>query len=202
MGSEELKKVILEICKRIEEIRDELTDIDSKLGDGDMGISMSKGAQAVEAVVSQTETDDLKQLLLACAQALNKAAPSTMGTILSSAVLALAKNTSGKTTLSEPDIVQIPAVFCEAIKKRGKADVGDKTILDAMIPYAQVFQAAYEETHDMQAAKSQALNAAREGMEGTKGMVAKTGRASWLGERNKEYPDGGAYMFCKVAEIL
>ena len=201
MNSADLKTIVLKICDRIEEIKDELTDIDSRLGDGDMGISMSKGAQAVQTAVTGKE-GDFKQLLFASSQALNKAAPSTMGTILSSAILSLAKYTAGKETLTEDEIAAIPGVLVEAVQKRGKANIGDKTILDALIPYARTIRASYEETGDLNQAKARALEAARAGMESTKGMVAKTGRASWLGERNKEYPDGGAYMFCKVAEIL
>lgn len=202
MNSTEMKNVILRLCDRIEEIRDELTDIDSKLGDGDMGISMSKGAQAVRAAVEGLEGSDMKLLFLTSAQALNKAAPSTMGTILSSAILALAKYTAGKEALTEEEITAIPGVLTEAVMKRGKAQVGDKTILDAMVPYAQTIRTVYDQTKDLGQAKELALKEARAGMESTKGMIAKTGRASWLGERNKECPDGGAWMFCRAVEIL
>ena len=202
MNSTDMKNVILRLCDRIEEIRDELTDIDSKLGDGDMGISMSKGAQAVRAAVEGLESSDMKLLFLTSAQALNKAAPSTMGTILSSAILALAKYTAGKEALTEEEITAIPGVLTEAVMKRGKAQVGDKTILDAMVPYAQAIRTVYDQTKDLGQAKEMALTQARAGMESTKGMIAKTGRASWLGERNKECPDGGAWMFCRAVEIL
>lgn len=198
----DLKKEIIVICGRIIQIEEELTDIDSKLGDGDMGISMSKGAQAVKNVAQMEEEKNLKELLLTCAQALNKAAPSTMGTILASSLIALARYVANKNVLTQEELVAVPGILAEAIIKRGKARVGDKTILDALVPYAETILGVYTKTKNMENAKGQALRAAVQGMESTKGMIAKTGRASWLGDRNKEYPDAGAYMFCRIVEIL
>ena len=198
----DLKKEIIVICDRIIQIKADLTDIDSKLGDGDIGISMSKGAQTVKNVAETQKEENLKALLLTCAQALNKEAPSTMGTLLASSLIAFAKYVGDKNVLTQEELAAVPEVLAEAIMKRGKAQVGDKTILDALVPYAETILRIYNKTKNMENAKGQALEAAVQGMESTKGMIAKTGRASWLGDRNKEYPDAGAYMFCRIVEIL
>lgn len=198
----DVKKAILRVTDRLEEIRDELTEIDSRLGDGDMGISMAKGAAAVRDVCGSFRGDSIKTLLMQCASALNKAAPSTMGTLLSGALLALAKYAADKRALEDKDLAYIVKVMADAISARGRAQVGDKTILDAMIPYAETMTAVWEEEKNLSAAHKRALKAAQEGLESTKGMRAKTGRASWLGDRNSEFPDGGALMFCRIMEVF
>lgn len=198
----DVKKVILRVTDRLEEISDELTEIDSRLGDGDMGISMAKGAAAVRDACCNFQWESIKSLLMQCASALNKAAPSTMGTLLSGALLALARYCADKRALEEKDLAYIVKVMADAISARGHAQVGDKTILDAMMPYAETMAAAWEEDKNLSAAHEKALKAAQEGLESTKGMRAKTGRASWLGDRNSEFPDGGALMFCRIMEVF
>lgn len=198
----DVKKTILCVTDRMEEISDELTEIDSRLGDGDMGISMAKGAAAVRDICRNYQGDSIKMLLMQCASALNKAAPSTMGTLLSGALLALARYTAERSALEERDLAQIVKVMADAISARGRAKVGDKTILDAMMPYAETMAAVWEEEKNLSIAHKSALKAAQEGLESTKGMRAKTGRASWLGDRNSEFPDGGALMFCRIMEIF
>lgn len=191
------------VCVRIMEICDELTEIDSKLGDGDMGISMEKAAEAVKSVVEAAPADiALKDLFIQSGSALNKAAPSTMGTLLSGALLALAKAVNNKSVLNEEDLVMMPTIMAQAISQRGKAQAGDKTVLDALVPYADTLRREYSASADLACALKKAYAKAVEGMESTKGIKAQKGRASWLGERNMEYPDAGAVMFCRVAEIL
>lgn len=177
-----------------------LTEIDSKLGDGDMGISMEKGALAIKKELTGLSENekDISRLFMTCASSFNRAAPSTMGTLLSAGLLALAKKCIGKTELTAVDIVFFPEVLAETIAFRGKASVGDKTVLDALYPYAQVLQSVYSETQDLQQALNKAAQAAAQGVESTKGIVAKTGRAKWLAERNMDYPDGGAVLCCKI----
>lgn len=199
----DIKSCMINICDRILQIRDELTELDSRLGDGDMGISMEKGAAAVRAVVEEAPEDtSLMALLLGSASALNRAAPSTMGTLLSGALVSLAKSIGEKNVLTQEDVVMIPSTISQAIATRGKAQRGDKTILDALIPYADTLREAYVASPDLGAALKRAHAKAVEGMEGTKGVAARKGRASWLGERNKDYPDAGAVMLCRVTEIL
>lgn len=125
-----------------------------------------------------------------------------MGTLLSGALMALARYFSGKTEMTEEEISCVPKVISDAVALRGKAHVGDKTILDALVPYAETLKAEYARAGSLEQAGKAALEAAREGMESTRGMTAKTGRASWLGGRNREFPDAGAYMFYRIVEIL
>ena len=157
----QIKEVLSRICDVMIREKEALTEIDSRLGDGDMGISMEKGAVAVKRVLENGQENSISNLLLTAASAFNRAAPSTLGTLISFSIMSIAKVT------------------------KGRAKQGDKTILDAFIPFADTLQSVYDGKKDVQAALEAALEAAEKGMESTKGMLAKTGRASWLDGRNK-----------------
>lgn len=201
-GIAEVKKVLYKICDVLQEEKEELTEIDSRLGDGDMGISMDKGALAVRAVLDSSQEQEISKLLSACGAAFNRAAPSTLGTLLSFSLLTVAENTDTKTEFAEKDLARIPSIIADTISLRGKAHMGDKTILDALIPFAETLEGLFEEKIPLSQAWKEAAAAAEKGMESTKGMTAKTGRAKWLDGRNKEYPDGGAVLCVRVIQGL
>lgn len=201
-GIAEVKKVLYKICDVLQEEKEELTEIDSRLGDGDMGISMDKGALAVRAVLDSSQEQEISKLLSACGAAFNRAAPSTLGTLLSFSLLTVAENSDTKTEFAEKDLARIPSIIADTISLRGKAHMGDKTILDALIPFAETLEGLFEENIPLSQAWKEAAAAAEKGMESTKGMTAKTGRAKWLDGRNKEYPDGGAVLCVRVIQGL
>ena len=96
IGIDKVKKALYSICDVLQEEKEELTEIDSRLGDGDMGISMDKGAAAVREVLDAYQETDISKLLSSCGAAFNRAAPSTLGTLLSFSMLAVAKETGKK----------------------------------------------------------------------------------------------------------
>lgn len=202
LNIELLKEGVTNVAESVIAMKDQLTEIDSKLGDGDMGISMSAGAEAVIFAVGSYTGKEMDLLLKECAMALNRAAPSTMGTLLTMGLLALAKECRGKSKIEEEELIQFPELVAEAIMKGGHAARGDKTILDAMLPYAETLEEKYREGISLKEAHRLACKAAEEGKESTKGIRAKSGRASWLGERNMEWPDGGAVMFCELVKRI
>ncbi|MBQ9941717.1 MAG: DAK2 domain-containing protein [Christensenellaceae bacterium] len=179
---------------------DELARLDGQSGDGDLGASMSAAGQAMRDMAAATPGEDIGGLLMKVAMACNKAAPSTMGTLVSSGVMALAKTSKGKNQLADADLIAMPRLFGEAIMARGKAQVGDKTILDALMPMADAVEAEFAASGDLGAAFAAGAKAARAGAEATCGMLAKTGRAKWIGERAQEHMDGGAALCAILAE--
>lgn len=203
-GMDEIKEVFLKICRVCEEKKDSLTEIDSKLGDGDMGISMSSGAQAIRKTIQTfpEQEKNLTKLFLSSAMAFNRAAPSTLGTLLSFGMMAIGKELKNREYIEEAEIPALVRRFADTISEKGKAKVGDKTILDALYPYADALEEVYTNTASMDKALQAAEEAARAGMESTKGKKAKTGRASWLDTRNMEYPDAGTVLCVFVAEEL
>ena len=152
-------------------------ELDAKQGDGDLGTTMASGANAVRKVLDAQSITDIGALLQTVAAAFNRAAPSTLGTLFSAGVRAVGSVCKGKEALTADEVAALPSVFCEEIQKRGKAKLGDKTVLDALIPYVRAFETSYQSEHDLRLASRVAESAAVQGMETTKGMVAKTGRA-------------------------
>ena len=181
---------------------DELARLDGQSGDGDLGASMDAAALAMKETCDALDLNDIGGMLMKASMACNKAAPSTMGTLVSSGVMAAAKAFKGKSELSDADVVSVPRLFAEAIMARGKAQVGDKTILDALVPMADAMEADFAASGDLKKALAAGAKAADDGAKATCGMLAKIGRARWIGERAQEHMDGGAALCAVVAKGL
>ncbi|HEY5584332.1 MAG TPA: dihydroxyacetone kinase subunit L [Ruminiclostridium sp.] len=179
-----------------------LTELDSRSGDGDLGITMEKAAHALNNEIIRYEGQDIGEFLIKSAMSVNKVAPSTMGTLLSCAIMSLGKEFKGKSEITCEHIAGIPSIMVHAIMQRGKAHRGDKTLLDALIPLADAFEASYNKGMGLQLAIKAAASAAKFGANRTKGMIAKVGRAKWIGERCRDYPDGGAVLCSIIIEAL
>ena len=198
----QIKEALQKTANLFMSCEQELSTLDAKLGDGDLGLTMVSGARAMRLAIESYQGEDIGMMLQSVSAAFNRTAPSTLGTLFSAGLRAIGSSCKGKTEIVDDEIANFPRVFCEEIQKRGKAKQGDKTILDALIPYVQTFELTYHQEHDLHLATVVAENAAQRGMEETKGMIAKAGRARWLGERNKEYPDGCAVLCCSIAHML
>ena len=197
-----VRKCICSLGQALVSLEKELTELDSKLGDGDLGLSMARGGEALCYTVENSRTETLDGLFLECAAAFNQAAPSTLGTLLSMGLRAAGKSLTGCTCLTEMQIVKLPRIMADEIAARGKARIGDKTILDALLPYAERLEAEYQEHGDLARAAAAASTSAVNGAQGTAGMSARIGRARWLGDRNSDYPDGGAVLCSRIAEFF
>ena len=199
-AAEDMNRLLLSLCQVCFEEKERLTDIDSHLGDGDMGISMSRGAAAVESEIKKWDgrQRDMTKMVLNYACAFNRAAPSTLGTLLSFSMMAVAKEIDHREKVEENQLPFLAKTFADTICRKGKAKEGDKTILDALLPWTRCFECEMAAGKSLQESLGKASDEALAGMERTKGMEARTGRASWLDGRNKEYPDGGAVL-CAAA---
>lgn len=198
IGINKVIEVLLKSAEIITASKDQLEQLDSSSGDGDLGISMKRGADAIKAVLSVSGAEnDIGNLLIKCAMAFNKEAPSTLGTLLSSAMLAAGKETKGRSELSEGDVVKLVEIMTKSIMDRGKAALGDKTILDAMIPMSEAMRSSFEQGKSLAESVKAGAAAAAAGAEATKELVAKAGRAKWIGERTNGFLDGGAVL-CSI----
>lgn len=199
---EDVIRILTLIAEKVKENTDTLSNLDGLSGDGDLGESMEKSSNAVLETVNSAEYRDIGELLMKCSMAMNKAAPSTLGTLLSGAVMAAAKDTKGKTELETADICRIPKIMADSIKEKGKADLGDKTILDALIPMCNAVSDEFEGGSDLKRCFHMGAEAAKKGADRTVGMLPKAGRAQWIGERVRENQDGGAVLCAMVAELF
>ncbi len=174
-----------------------LTELDQAVGDGDLGVTAIKGAEALEIAADQIGAD-LGKFLAQTGMALNRAAPSTMGTLMATALMQAGKRVLGKELFTAADLPQLLSAATEGIRTRGKANVGDKTLLDALQPAAEAFAAALSEGKSLPDAAEAMLAAARDGRDRVTPLRNRIGRASWLGERTEGKVDPG----CEFAVIV
>lgn len=201
-----LIKIIENMGKNIIENKDYLTELDRVIGDADHGINMSKGFSAVDAKLDEMNGKDWGSTLKTVAMTLISTVGGASGPLYGTAFLRASTVVDGKMEIDKEDIINMFEQAVEGIKMRGKSDKGDKTILDALIPAFEALKLAYEEEKDTKTAFKMAEEAALEGVEYTKDIIAKKGRASYLGERSIGHQDPGAtstYIMIKsINEVL
>lgn len=177
---------------KMEEHRQALTDMDQAIGDGDHGINMNRGMKAVEekidAVVDKPIADILKSVGMTLVSTVGGAAGPLYGTAFMKAGMAM----KGKEELSASDISEMFDAAIAGIISRGKATTGEKTMLDALVPAKDAYNAAIAEGKSITDALVDAEDAAWKGVEYTKTIIATKGRASYLGERSIGFQDPGA----------
>ena len=179
---------------------DYLTELDQAMGDGDMGITLAKIAAALQIYAVETPADDIGQFLAKAGMTANKVGPSTMGTLLATALMRAGKEAKGKELLTPADLAAMFTAADQGMQDRGKAKPGDKTIIDAIHPAAEGFAAAVVEGRSLAEAGQRALSAAEAGRDRVTPLRSKVGRASWVGERTEGKVDAGCAMFVLVLE--
>ena len=184
------------------EQRDYLTSLDQAMGDGDMGITMGKIGEALLAFTDANPIDDIGKYLFQLGTATNKAAPLTMGTLTAGALMSAGKVVRDRTELEPGDLAAMFQAADEGIQSRGKAKLGDKTIVDALHPACEAFSAAIAAGSSLSAAGAAAIDAATAGRDSVTPLRSKIGRASWVGERTEGIVDPGCAMFVLVLEAI
>jgi dihydroxyacetone kinase len=181
---------------------DYFTSLDQAVGDGDMGITLAKIGNALRTYNDETEIDDIGQYLAKAGMTANRAGPSTIGTLLATALMRAGKAARGKTELRADDLVEMYRAAEQGIQERGKAQLGDKTLLDAVHPACEAFSAAVATGHTIGQAGEKSVRAAEEGRDGVTPLRSKVGRASWVGERTEGEVDPGCEMFTMVLKAV
>lgn len=179
-----------------------LTKLDQAIGDGDMGITMRRIGAALLTYVEENEVDDIGQYVAKAGMTANRAGPSTMGTLLSTALMRAGKAARGKTELNADDLAEMFAAADEGVAERGKASLGDKTIRDALTPAQEAFAAAVAQGIALEEALDGAIVAAKAGRDSVTPQRSKVGRASWVGERTEGKVDPGCEMLVLVLESI
>ncbi len=191
-ATESTLAVIKEMAAAMEEHRRALTRLDSEIGDGDHGNNMHRGFQAalerLEATNPQSPADALKAVSTALISKVGGAAGPLYGTAFLRASTAL----SGKEDPSPGDVAEAVEAALSGVKQRGKAEEGDKTMVDALAPAAEAAKEAASAGSGAGEVFRAAAEAAGEGAEATVELTAKRGRASYLGERAAGHMDPGA----------
>lgn len=192
---EQIPDLFESVGKLFIEKKEELCEMDARLGDGDLGLTMSKGYGSLPEVM-RAEGDgaggDIGKLLMKAGMKMSSMIPSTMGFLMSSGVMEAGKALKGKTELDAAALSTYLTAFAAGIQKRGKCDVGQRTIYDAIAPAAKAAEAAAAEGADLAGIIKAALEAAKNGVEATKDMVPVFGKAAVHSAASVGVPDQGA----------
>lgn len=169
-----------------------LRELDAAIGDGDLGITVTIGFQAMREALPGLADQDFSAMLMKSGMAFNRKAASTFGALFATMMMRAARVVKGVETIGAAELASMAQAAAQGVKERGKSDVGDKTLLDALVPAADALTAASEEGASLREALARAADAAEEGMRATASMKSKVGRASWFSERTQGVQDPGA----------
>jgi phosphoenolpyruvate---glycerone phosphotransferase subunit DhaL len=190
------------LATRVSEQAGELTRLDAAIGDADHGTNMDRGFKAVrQKALSQPDADPaalFKQTGMALIGSVGGAGGPLYGTLF----LRMAQSAAGKEGLTVEDLRDLLRAGLEGVVQRGKAAPGDKTMVDALTPAVEAMDAAVEAGRDGAEALGEAATAAERGAEDTIPMVARKGRASYLGERSAGHKDPGATSSALLVRTL
>lgn len=179
---------------------DELRALDAAIGDGDLGITVSSGSTAAqEAVAALEDAADIRAVVTAAAKAFSTANPSTFAALVGGGLLAASRTTSDKADLTRADAIEFGTALADRISERGKAQLGDKTVLDALIPSLETLRA---ESGSGREALDAMIGTAQSQVDVTTGLQSAKGRASWLQERSVGHPDPGATAYLRFIQEL
>jgi phosphoenolpyruvate---glycerone phosphotransferase subunit DhaL len=186
----------------IAERKEELTKLDSAIGDADHGINMERGMSAALAKLDGLEDGDVGTLLKTVGMALISTVGGAGGPLYGTLFLQMGTAAVGKNELEPDDWRSALEAAIAGVQMRGKAEPGDKTMVDALMPGKDALAQALSEGADFADALRRSATAAEEGMRATVPLVARKGRASYLGDRSAGHQDPGAtssYLLLKTA---
>jgi dihydroxyacetone kinase-like protein len=199
--SGDLLAVVEKIATEMEKQKDYLCELDGAIGDGDQGVTMAIGFRAVRGALPALADQDIGAIVLKCGMAFNGAAASTIGALIATACMRAAREVKGLREIGLPEVAAMADAAAAGIRERGKAEVGDKTVLDMLVPTAEALKAAAEAGAPLVEALRQSLEAAAEGVRATIPLKSKVGRASWLADRTVGHQDPGATSFFLIWKV-
>jgi dihydroxyacetone kinase-like protein len=190
-----LRAGIAGIAQSIRACAAELNEKDGALGDGDLGVTMLRGVQGLEAEADHLP-DDVGLALLKCAQVLTKVSGSTFGTIMATGLMSAAKATKGRTLVPWRELPELLGIALNAMGSRARSQLGDKTVLDSIEAVRLAVTALEEPGPIAEAADQSAANALDQFRE----KPARQGRARIFGERSIGLDDPGMVAFKRIVE--
>jgi len=206
MGTIDGHKVALalvEVANTIERNKDYLCALDSEVGDGDHGVSMTIGMRTARRLLAALQAPTPESAFRAVAEAFADEVGAASGALYEGGFAAAAKAAAGKLHLNTAeDWAAIFEAIAREMQMIGKAELNDKTLLDAWLPAAQALRQAATEGASLGEGLRRATAAAQDGMENTKHLIPKRGRASRLGERARGYQDAGATSAFLIIQAL
>ena len=202
LDTKQTAAIIEGMAKKIEAEKDYLTQLDNEIGDGDHGINLARGFEAVEKKLPSLAGGDIGALLKGVGMQLVSTVGGASGPLYGTAFMKAGMACKGLTELDGPAFVKAMEAAVDGIKMRGKATEGEKTMLDALCPALKVMQDEVAAGKSLKEALQDAAAAAEKGVEYTKTIIATKGRASYLGERSLGHQDPGATSSLYLLQVL
>jgi len=184
--SKSLGESFARIADGIESHSDRLNALDAEIGDGDLGVTLTRCARGVREIIPQLP-EDLGMALMMCVQAVTKVSGASFATLLATALLSIAKVTKGRTEVPWEEFPGLLQVAEEAMMKRGKTALGEKTVIDAV----HAFRASIEGLKDPQEMLKRGVTAVDQAIEKFRGSPIKAGRARIWSEKSTGLDDPG-----------
>lgn len=193
--SADLLALLAKMATDMEAQKDYLCELDGAMGDGDQGVTMAIGFGAVRKGLDALQEQDIGTILTKSGLTFNGTAASTIGALLATACMRAGREAKGKHEIGLADLATMLEAAQVGIQERGKAQVGDKTVLDALAPTVTALKAAAERGTPLLEALRQSLAAADAGVKATIPLKSRMGRAAWIAERSVGHQDPGATSF-------
>jgi dihydroxyacetone kinase-like protein len=197
---EDIKSIILRIKTIIDLHQDFLMQLDSVMGDGDLGFTMTKGFAAASQEAGQSEENFPGKMLIRIGMIIAKTSPSTMGTLVATGFMKGGKALGEIEEIDPEALARFFESFVNSIMERGKSAPGNKTIVDTLHPAAEAFRAAVNNHESLNSAITAARDASLKGLEASTQMKAQHGRAAYYQENSIGRQDGGATVGTYVIE--
>ena len=185
------------IIEHMETVADELNRADGAIGDGDLGVTMVRGTRTLKEDLPNLP-EDVGMAFMKCAQAFTRVSGSTLGTLLATGLMAAARKAKGKTAVAWNEMGDLVAEAVEGMSKRGQAQLGDKTILDALDPVGKAVEGQSDPGTMIERA-NQAVDAA---LDRFRDQPCKVGRARIFGEKTIGLDDPGMLALKRMVEVL
>lgn len=187
-----MQQAVVDVCTALINAEHRLTELDQAVGDGDLGLSLARGARAVLESVGNYTLDNPTDTLRAMGLTLQEAVGGSSGPLYGVLLLRAASSLQSADANRPAAWAEAMKAGCEAISELGGAKAGDRTMLDALIPFADALASALAQGESAVAALASAAEVAENSAEATAQMPPKRGRSSYLGERTLGHPDPGA----------
>lgn len=207
MTGAELADLISLICAQWQESADTFSLLDNAVGDGDHGISIRTGTQAILAKIEDYRTNLPADVLKNVARDFLSAVGASIGPLYATGLLRMAQSISGKEQIDMADVPDLFASFVKGLGDRGKARVGEKTMMDVWVPAWEAFERSVQGRRPLTwevlfEGCERAVQCGKNGLETTRDMVATKGRASRLGDRSKGHIDPGAFSAFQLMRLV
>ena len=192
LQQEDIKEICTQLANIFYQEKSYLNDLDSKIGDGDHGLSMSRGFNGIVNFLADNQYLSISDILVKGGMQFNEVTGSTIGILIFSAMMAAGLTVKDTQIIDLKGLQRMLAASIEAIKKRGKALKGQKTILDSLIPALEYLEGQKNKDNEPTIIQ-ETINKAYEGAELTKKLEPQIGRARWFKKRSIGVMDPGAY---------